>query len=69
MADNSADGDVREIAPIIILGLPHGGFLVKNHDIYNNCTALLFAGSLSECLAFIAKWLGERSALDEQDKP
>lgn len=45
--------------PIILIPLPHGGYVVKNHDVCGNDASLLFAGNLSQCLSFIAEWLGD----------
>ena len=49
----------KEHSPIILIPLPHGGYVVKNHDVCRHETELLFAGNLSQCLAFIAEWLSE----------
>lgn len=42
--------------PLLIIKLPHGGFVVKEFDVYNNISGLLFAGSLFDCLSFIEKF-------------
>ena len=44
---------------VLLMRLEHGGYVVKEHDIYNLKQRLLFAGSLEECLEFMQKWMGE----------
>ena len=42
---------------VLLMRLEHGGYVVKQHDIYNLKQRLLFAGSLEECLRFLQKWM------------
>ena len=42
---------------VLLMRLEHGGYVVKEHDIYNLKQRLLFAGSLEECLGFLQKWM------------
>lgn len=43
---------------LILIKLEHGGYLVKNHDVYNGDTQILFAGSLPDCLVFMEDFMG-----------
>lgn len=42
---------------IIIIKLLYGGYVVKNHDVMNNNTDMLFSGSLEDCLSFLKEYL------------
>jgi hypothetical protein len=46
---------------MLIMALEHGGYVVKEHDVYNNKTDMLFAGSLGDCLNFL------RAALQQKE--
>lgn len=54
--------------PLLIIKLPHGGFVVKEFDVYNNISGLLFAGSLSDCLSFIEKFFNDVVYIEEEEK-
>jgi hypothetical protein len=41
----------------ILVKLELGGYIVKEHDVYNNQTAILFAGSLGDCLVFLEEYM------------
>ena len=41
----------------ILVKLELGGYIVKEHDVYNNQTAILFAGSLNDCLEFLEDYM------------
>jgi hypothetical protein len=42
---------------VLLIKLEHGGYVVKEHDVYNLLQRLLFAGTLEECLGFLQKWM------------
>ena len=42
---------------VLLMRLEHGGYVVKEHDVYNLLHQFLFAGSLEECLGFLQKWM------------
>ena len=42
---------------VMLVQLELGGYVVKEHDVYNNQTAILFAGSLDDCLVFLEKYM------------
>jgi len=41
----------------ILVKLELGGYIVTEHDVYNNKTAILFAGSLNDCLEFLEDYM------------
>ena len=41
----------------ILVKLELGGYVVKEHDVPNNKTAILFAGSLNDCLEFLEDYM------------
>jgi hypothetical protein len=41
---------------LIIFRCKHGGYIVKKHDVINNDTAMLFAGTLDDCFDFVCSW-------------
>ena len=41
----------------ILVKLELGGYVVKEHDVPNNKTAILFAGSLADCLIFLEEYM------------
>ena len=41
----------------ILVKLELGGYVVKEHDVHNNQTAILFAGNLSDCLEFLEDYM------------
>lgn len=45
---------------VIIVAMPNGGYVVKEHDPMNYNTGLLFAGSLGDCIEFARKYLIEK---------
>lgn len=54
--------------PLLLVKLPHGGFVVKKFDVYNNNSGLLFAGSLSDCLSFIERFFNNVVYIEEEEK-
>ena len=42
---------------VMLVRLELGGDVVKEHDVYNNQTAILFAGSLNDCLEFLEDYM------------
>lgn len=42
---------------VMLVQLELGGYIVKEHDVYNNQTAILFAGSLNDCLEFLEEYM------------
>ena len=42
---------------IMLVQLELGGYIVKEHDVYNNQTAILFAGNLADCLVFLKDYM------------
>jgi len=42
---------------VMLVQLNLGGYIVKEHDVYNNQTAILFAGSLTDCLVFLKEYM------------
>lgn len=55
-------------SPLLIIKLPHGGFVVKKIDVYNNYSGLLFAGSLSDCLSFIERFFNDVVYVEKEEK-
>jgi len=41
---------------ILIVRAKHGGYIVKKHDVVNNDTSILFAGTIDEVATFILNW-------------
>ena len=41
---------------IVIMQCRHGGYIVKEYNVFSNHTPILFAGSLEDCLAFMQGW-------------
>lgn len=41
----------------ILVKLELGGYIVKQHDVYDYKTAILFAGSLADRLIFLEKYM------------
>lgn len=42
---------------VMLIQLELGGYIVKEHDVYNNQTAILFAKSLGDCLVFLEEYM------------
>ena len=42
---------------VMLVQLELGGYVVKEHDVHNNQTAILFAGSLNDCLEFLEDYM------------
>ena len=42
---------------LLLVQLELGGYVVKEHDVHNNQTAILFAGSLNDCLEFLEDYM------------
>ena len=42
---------------LLLVQLELGGYVVKEHDVPNNQTAILFAGSLNDCLEFLEDYM------------
>ena len=42
---------------VMLVQLELGGYVVKEHDVPNNKTAILFAGSLADCLEFLEDYM------------
>ena len=42
---------------LLLVQLELGGYVVKEHDVPNNKTAILFAGSLNDCLEFLEDYM------------
>lgn len=51
---------------VLLMRLEHGGYVVKEHDVYNLQTQLLFAGTLDECLGFLQKWMEDIGEIANQ---
>ena len=42
---------------LLLIQLERGGYVVKEHDVPNNKTAILFAGSLNDCLEILEDYM------------
>lgn len=42
---------------VMLVQLELGGYIVKQHNIYDYKSAILFAGSLDECLKFLKEYM------------
>jgi len=41
----------------MLVKLELGGYIVKQHNVYDYKTAILFAGSLADCLIFLEEYM------------
>ena len=42
---------------LMLVQLELGGYIVKQHNIYDHKSEILFAGSLSDCLKFLEQYM------------
>ena len=66
---NQYEGQKMTGNALIIIQLPHGGYVVKDHDPMNNKTGLLFAGSLDDCMVFMHDYLTHKELKSRKDTP
>ena len=44
---------------VLLIQLEFGGYIVKQHNIHDYKSTILFAGSLDDCLKFLKEYIGE----------